>query len=94
MTIQLRDNRFGVKGLFFKKQERDGSVVYVPTNNASALLGRRGELSTDDASVLEKFGGETLSRLVSHGAVVDVSGSHLGRNDRVSRPEERCVHTS
>ena len=82
MIIRLRDNRFGMNGLFFKREERDGGVAYVFDCQEGAASGARSELSSDDKDILKKFGGRDLLELVSKGAVTDAACSHLGGNDR------------
>ena len=84
MTIlRLRDNRFGDKGLQFKKHVEAPQETATDTNFVSVASGDGNiegqKLNSCQKDLLARFGTMTLGDLasLSNGALVDLSGSHL-----------------
>ena len=84
MTIlRLRDNRFGDKGLQFKKyaeasQETAADTDFVSADSGDGNIGNQ-QLNSAQKELIARFGTMTLGDLasLSNGALVDLSGSHL-----------------
>ena len=84
MTIlRLRDNRFGDKGLQFKKHAEASQETATDTNFVSVASGDGNiegqQLNSCQKDLLVRLGTMTLGDLasLSNGALVDLSGSHL-----------------
>ncbi len=79
--LHLLDNRVGAKGLLFER--KDGAFESV-SESEDGLVGQR--VSEAQRALLEKFGHLSFGELseLSHGAIVDLSGSHL---DEIGRKE-------
>lgn len=77
--LRLLDNRFGPNGLLFKR--KDGSFESVPKGE-DGLAGPR--VSEAQRKLLDRYGRLSFGELseFSHGAIVDLSGSHLDETGR------------
>ena len=77
--LRLLDNRFGANGLLFER--KDGAFESVPGSEEGLA---RQRVSEGQRKLLDQYGRLSFGELseLSHGAIVDLSGSHLDETGR------------